>query len=233
MTLALFIRRQGGRGAVREKSEDSAKDSSISPVDRCRKSPMSLASRLSDNPSSADETALVRRAQAGDAEAFAGLVRQHQRMVHALTYRLTGSEADAAVLAQETFVRAWRQLASFRGDSALGTWLYRIALNAGLNWRAGSDRRERAHESWAAERELQETEAPAAFRPDQVNQALQRLKPDYRAAVVLTVYEGMNHAEAASVLGCAETTVSWRVWLARRQLRKWLADLAPRKGADR
>jgi RNA polymerase sigma-70 factor (ECF subfamily) len=194
---------------------------------------MSLASRLSDNPPSADEAALVRLARAGDAEAFAALVRQHQRMIHALTYRLTGSEADAADLAQETFVRAWRLLGGFRGECSVATWLYRIAVNAGLNWKAGTERRRRAHEDWAAERESFAGEAPAGSHSDQVNEALQRLEPDYRAAVVLTVYEGMNHAEAATVLGCAETTVSWRVWRARQQLRKWLADLAPRKGTDR
>lgn len=177
--------------------------------------------------------ALVERARGGDTEAFAELIALHQRMIHALTYRLTGSEADAADLAQETFIRAWRQLASFRGDSPLGGWLRRIAVNASLNWRAGVERRRQAHDGWADELAVNHALAGADDHSRRVNEALQRLTPEYRAAVVLTVYEGLNHAEAARLLGCAEATVSWRVWMARRQLRKWLADLAPRKGAGR
>lgn len=177
---------------------------------------------------------LLDRARHGDTEAFAGLVARHQRMIHSLAYRLTGSEADAADLAQETFVRAWKQLSSFRGESELGTWLYRIAVNAGINWKAGVIRRNRAYNELAGQMALADDEAPpAADNSVRVNEALQRLSPEYRAAIVLTVYEDLNHAEAAKILDCAETTVSWRVWMARRQLRKWLSDLAPRKGGDR
>lgn len=81
----------------------------------------------------ASDDVLVARAQAGDPEAFAGLVARYQRMIHVLAYRMTGSAADAADLAQETFVRAWRQLGAFRAESAFATWLCRIAVHAGLN----------------------------------------------------------------------------------------------------
>lgn len=153
-------------------------------------------------------------------------------MIHSLGFRLTGSAADAADLAQETFLRAWRQLGGFRGDCAFASWLRRIAVNLALNWRAGSDRQQRAHDQWFAEHRS-ETGAGSSIEPERVAAALQRLDPEYRAALVLTVYEGLNHAEAARTLGCAETTVSWRIWRARRQLRGWLADLAPRQGGFR
>lgn len=171
-------------------------------------------------------------ARAGDEGAFGELVREHQHMIHALAFRMTGSAQDAADLAQDTFVKAWQRLGTFRGDSSFATWIHRIALNLCLNWRQRTDR----------SRQLQarlEHEAHAASAPDEamrdaeterlrrINDALQRLSPADRAAVVLTVYEGLNHAQAARQLDCAETTVSWRVWQARRKLRRWLADLGP------
>jgi RNA polymerase sigma-70 factor (ECF subfamily) len=172
-------------------------------------------------------------ARAGDEEAFSGIVREHHRRIHSLAYRMTGSIQDADDLAQETFLRAWRQLRSFRGDSSLATWLHRIALHLSLNWRERASSRQRTRDAYEAE------SRPTAHGGDdggdleaernrRVVEALQRLKPDFRAAIVLTVYEGLNHAEAASRLGCAETTVSWRVWRGRRMLRAWLADLMPR-----
>lgn len=192
---------------------------------------MSLAGRPPDpQHQSAAEAALVRHAQAGDEAAFGELVSSHQRMIHTLTFRMTGSATDAADVAQETFVRAWRQLGSFRGDCSFATWLYRIAVNASLTWRTRADRRQRVQDQWAAQPEEVGDSGDDSLRVGRVVEALQRLEPEYRAAVVLTVYDGLNHAEAARVLGCAETTVSWRIWRARRQLRKWLADLAPANG---
>jgi len=168
---------------------------------------------------------LVARARAGDMEAFTELVMQHQRRIHALAYRLTGSASEAEDLAQEAFLRAWRQLPGFRGDSTFATWLCRITVNLGLNWRA---RRELRGDTAPRSQALPEEATPAAHpATDRVEEALLRLPAEQRAAIVLTVYEGMNHAEAAHVLQCAESTVSWRVWCARRSLRHWLADLAP------
>ncbi|MCW5556576.1 MAG: sigma-70 family RNA polymerase sigma factor [Verrucomicrobiae bacterium] len=173
----------------------------------------------------AAEREQVTRAQSGDMDAFTELVVRHQRQIHALAYRLTGSVTEAEDLAQETFIRAWRQIGTFRGESAFHTWLCRIAVHLGLNWKA---RRERRREDPIGELALPDrTVSNAAPAHEAVTDALQRLPADQRAAVVLTVYEGLNHAEAARVLGCAETTVSWRVWLARRSLRRWLSDLAP------
>jgi len=167
----------------------------------------------------------VARAQAGDMEAFTELVMQHQRQIHALAYRLTGSVTEAEDLAQETFLRAWRQLPGFRGDSAFGTWLCRIAVNLGLNWKARQERR--GETASVSDTVSEEATAVADPAHELVEEALQRLPAEQRAAMVLTVYEGMNHAEAARVLQCAESTVSWRVWCARRSLRRWLAALAP------
>jgi len=179
-----------------------------------------------------EEQAWIARSREGDQQAFEALVLRYQRMIFALTYRMTGSPTEAEDLTQETFIAAFQQLDSFRGDSKFSSWLYRIATNRCLNWRQRDARRERAYENWGRERETNSTIEPHADAVSvSVQQALLKLDDKQRAAVVLTTYEGMNHAEAARVLGCSETTVSWRIFAARRKLKKWLAPLA--KGGTR
>ncbi len=170
-------------------------------------------------------TAPVRR---GDPEAFETLVRRYQRMVHALTFRMTGSAADADDLAQETFIQAYRHLGDFRGQSRVSSWLYRIAVNQCLNWLKRRQRQERLHEEVTG---LDPRPAePDAALADQIQAALMELSPPQRAAIVLTVYDGLTHAEAAAALGCSETTISWRIFVARRKLRKLLKGTATARG---
>ena len=158
------------------------------------------ASRMGDP----DET-LVRASQNGDPAAFEALVRQHQRMIHSLTYRMTGSLADAEDLAQETFVRAYEQIGQYHGGAKFSTWLYRIAINACLNWRQREHRRLEVHTQWASSAETERSPASngQADFSDLVRAALLKLPARQRAAIVLTVYDGLNHAEAAKALGCS------------------------------
>ena len=171
---------------------------------------------------------LVVQTQKGSPAAFEELVRQHQRMIHSLTYRMTGSLADAEDLAQETFLHAYRHIGSYRGTSKFSTWLYRIAVNTCLNWRQSEARRSQLHASCAEEMSVRHSngEIPAGQNGacQQVQSALLKLPAKQRAAIVLTTYDGLNHAEAAQVLGCSETTVSWRVFAARRKLKRWLTS---------
>jgi RNA polymerase sigma-70 factor (ECF subfamily) len=173
----------------------------------------------------ADE-ALVRQSQSGDPKAFECLIVKHQRMIYSLAYRMTGSMADAEDLAQETFIRAYRNIGSYRAVSKFSTWLYRIAINVCLTWRQREARRVEAHGDWAnmadgpaANGESSRAEIELGSR---AHAALLKLPPKQRAAITLTIYEGLNHAEAAKVLGCSETTVSWRVFVARGKLKRWL-----------
>ncbi len=158
----------------------------------------------------------------GDQEAFESLIREHQRMIHSLCYRMTGSLADADDLAQETFIHAYQHLREFRAESRVSSWLYRIAVNQCLNWRKQGDRRARLHQEWGQEERANQSED--AEHAGQVQEALMALSPKERAAIVLTVYEGLNHAEAGRVLRCSETTVSWRVFTARRKLKRILTE---------
>ena len=169
----------------------------------------------------------VEQSRNGDHAAFAALIRTHQPMIHSLTFRMTGSVADAKDLAQETFIRAYQQLGSFNGAAKFSSWLYRIAVNACLDWQRREARRSRLHDRWGQLRDAESVEAGGDDRLDelsrQVQAALMKLPEKQRAAVVLTVYFGHNHAEAAKILGCSETTVSWRVFSARRKLKSLLS----------
>jgi RNA polymerase sigma-70 factor (ECF subfamily) len=167
-----------------------------------------------------EEQAWIRKSRQGDHAAFEALITRYQRMIHSLTFRMTGSQADAEDLAQETFIQAFRQLGSYRAEAKFTSWLYRIAVNLSLNWKKRRERETRLLAEWG---EQQAGDAgPDSQRSRQVQEALLKLNPKQRATVVLTTYDGLNHAEAAEVLGCSETTVSWRLFSARGKLKKLL-----------
>jgi RNA polymerase sigma-70 factor, ECF subfamily len=168
-----------------------------------------------------DEGILIARSKKGDWEAFAVLVRMHQLMIHSLTYRMSGSTGDAEDLAQETFIQAYRGLDGYRGTAKFSTWLYRIALNLCLRWRKREQLRGLANSEWAR---LGTQGAPPDERGERVQEALNLLPPKQRAAVILTAYDGLTHSDAAALLGCAETTLSWRLFAARRRLIRLLKE---------
>ncbi len=145
-------------------------------------------------------------------------------MIHSLCYRMTGSLADAEDLAQETFIHAFEHLGTFRGEARFSSWLYRIAVNLCLNWQKRRVRQERLYQEWSEEA-IVEGNAEHHGLSQQVQEALMKLHPKQRAAIVLTTYDGLNHAEAAKILGCSETTVSWRIFAARRKLKALLKGL--------
>src|SRR6266550_5272015 len=174
-----------------------------------------------------EEADWIRQSREGNHESFAALIARYQRMVHALTFRMTGSLADGEDLAQETFILAFRRLDSFRGESKFSSWLCQIAVNTCLNWKKSQARRERTHQGWAEHEQVSGGTCAAMSQAEEdttrrVQAALLKLNAKQRAAVVLTVYEGMNHAEAARTLGCSETTVSWRLFAARAKLKRLL-----------
>jgi RNA polymerase sigma-70 factor (ECF subfamily) len=175
----------------------------------------------------ADGSNHIRNGLTGDPESFATLVRENQKMIFTVAFRMTGSLTDAEDLTQETLLRAFQHLDSFRGQSKLSTWLCQIAVNLALNWRTREAHRDQVHNTWA-ENALSDT--PGRF-PDELSQrvqlALDMLPPKQRAAVILTVYENQSHAEAARVLNCTEATVSWRVFAARQKLKRLLKGISP------
>jgi len=176
-----------------------------------------------------DDRLRIAECQNGGQEAFENLVRENQRMIHSLCYRLTGSMEDAEDLAQETFVQAFQNLAEFRAEAKASSWLYRIAVNCCLNWRKRRQRQDQTHQEWGRQ------EAAVALddtqRAQQIHEALMKLPTKQRAAIVLTTYDGLTHAEAARALGCSETTVSWRLFAARAKIKRLLKHLQKTGGA--
>jgi len=170
-----------------------------------------------------DTRRIVERPQ-GDQSAFEALIREHQRMIHSLCYRMTGSLVDAEDLTQETFIQAYQHLDGFRAEARFSSWLYRIAVNQCLNWQKRKRRLDQLHQAWSEQRP--ERTADDTGQAQRIQEALMKLPPKQRAALVLTTWDGLNHAEAAAVLGCAEATVSWRVFAARGRLKRLLKDLA-------
>ena len=175
-----------------------------------------------------DESKLIEQSLSGDPEAYGALVNQHQKMIRAMAFRMTGSLDDADELAQDAFLRAYQQLASFNGTSKFSTWVCKIAINLSLDWRRRENRRRAIHSKWAAD--VASNSSSNAGFPDELSRCVQaaidRLPVKQRAALVLTIYENQSHAEAAKTLGCSEATISWRVFIARQKLKRLLKNFA-------
>jgi RNA polymerase sigma-70 factor (ECF subfamily) len=171
----------------------------------------------------ASDQMLVRRAQKGDVDAFEALVRNHERRVYNLCLRLMGNDEDAMDAAQETLLKAWRHLSSFRGASAFSTWLYRVTVNV-----CNDMLRKRRPPSLSVEI-LQETGRDLAdplagdftdrtASVQMVLEGLRRLSPDHRTVLVLRDVQGFSYEEIGELLDCPTGTVRSRLSRARRNL---------------
>ena len=167
---------------------------------------------------------LAARCRAGDADAFEELYRQHARRLFGLVVRMLGSGEDAEDLLQEVFLQAHRKLAGFRGESTLGTWLYRLTMNHCLDHLRGRQAKmSRATESLDDE-DAAEPMAPAPVVPPAISRmdlekAIAALPPGSRAAFLLHDVEGFEHREIAAILGVSEGTSKSQVHKARLKLR--------------
>lgn len=178
-------------------------------------------------PRACNDTELIVLCRRGDEAGYRGLVARHGPMLWRIARRITGSREDAEDLSQEAFVRAFRSLKRFRGRSKFSTYLCSIVVNLSLNHLRWKQRRPETLVGSAGARPAEERKSPRtgaeAFEfKEALEKELDALSPELRASIVLTAIEGMGHREAASVLGCAESTVSWRVHEARKQLRRRL-----------
>jgi RNA polymerase sigma-70 factor, ECF subfamily len=166
---------------------------------------------------------LVARCRAGDSDAFEALYREHSPRLYALARRMTGSSPESEDLLQDIFLQVHRKLDSYRGDAALGTWLYRLAIRQCLDFLRSRQGRMRA-----ASRPLDDEgplvpsmrETPGA-RID-IERAVEQLPPGCRTAFVLHDVEGMEHKQIAELLGVSESTSKSQVFKARMKLRAML-----------
>jgi len=180
---------------------------------------------------------LVRRAQRNERGAFDLLVLKYQHKVVKLVARLLRDPAEAEDVAQEAFIKAYRALGSFRGDSAFYTWLYRIAVNTARNAIASRQRRPLDYEAELSENEqsnlasrLRHTDTPEATALSEeirltVNQAIEQLPEDLRTAIVLREVEGLSYEEIAAAMDCPVGTVRSRIFRAREAIDRALKPL--------
>lgn len=161
----------------------------------------------------------------GDVDDFEHIYRQHAARIYSLACRIAGSADDGEDLLQEIFLQAYRKLATFKGDAALGTWLYRLALNHCLDYvRSRQAKMNKLTETLDAD---DSTFQPAARRETPIarldlERALERLPDGCREAFVLHDVEGFDHKEIAELLGIAEGTSKSQVFKARAKLRAML-----------
>jgi RNA polymerase sigma factor (sigma-70 family) len=183
------------------------------------------------------DSQLVERARSGDLPAYDQLVRRYQERVYATVYHMTSNHEDANDLTQDSFIKAYRALRSFKGDSSFYTWIYRIAINKTINFL--KQRKNRIHLS------LNDLDLNAEHDPDLValvsektprralnlaelneklNTAMQKLSDTHRLVVTLHDVQGLPHEEIGRIMDCNVGTVRSRLFYARQQLQGFLSE---------
>ncbi|TXH12558.1 MAG: RNA polymerase sigma factor RpoE [Gammaproteobacteria bacterium] len=181
---------------------------------------------------------LVERAQAGEQHAFEILVGKYQRKLGRLLSRLVRDQAEVEDVAQEAFIKAYRALPSFRGDSAFYTWLYRIGINTAKNHLVAQGRRAPTSTDFDADEaegfedagQLRDINTPESILQSRqvaetINAALADLPDELRNAILLREIEGMSYEEIAEVMGCPIGTVRSRIFRAREAVAEKLRPL--------
>jgi RNA polymerase sigma-70 factor (ECF subfamily) len=184
------------------------------------------------------DLSLVRRVQRGDKGAFDALVLKYQHKLVKLVMRYVRNPAEAEDIAQEAFIKAYRALPQFRGDSAFYTWLYRIAINTAKNAVVSRDRspieynidRHDNDESYDMQGRMKDSETPEGLvLTDEirttVNAAIDALPEDLRTAIVLRELEGLSYEEIAAAMDCPVGTVRSRIFRAREAIDRRLREV--------
>lgn len=176
---------------------------------------------------------LVDLARRGDTDAFGQLVRRHQRRIHRLAVHMLRDRADAEDITQDTFLRAYRAIATFDGRSEPYTWLYRIAINLSLNRirsrksaRATYDADDPRLDAVLVERRPGSADPARVAHEQQLYASLamgiDQLTETLRTTLILVCIDGRSHEDASAILGAPEGTIAWRIHEARRKLREFM-----------
>lgn len=193
-----------------------------------------------DDPLAPADAELVRRSQEGDTAAFNELVTRYRQRIYAMAYQMTRNEQDAWDLAQDAFVRAWKSIDRFRGDSSFYTWIYRIVSNVTIDaLRKKQGRSETEFDDSLAG--LQGIDVRARTVPggtaspdenirqkeigSRISEAMEKLSPEHRAVLVMKEIEGLQYHEIAQAVGCEIGTVMSRLFYARKKMQAQLKDL--------
>ena len=188
--------------------------------------------------STSDDALLVKRVQKGDKGAFDLLVLKYQHKIVNLVSRYVRDSDEALDVAQEAFIKAYRALPRFRGDSAFYTWLYRIAVNTAKNYLVAAKRRPMDYDldlqnpdQYEMHARLNTVDTPEAVAlkdemQRQINKSINDLPPDLRTAIILREIDGMSYEEIAQTMECPVGTVRSRIFRAREAISKGIASLA-------
>ena len=193
-------------------------------------------------PAQADvsELDLVKQCQAGDSEAFDQLVGRYRNRVFGMIYNMVHNEQDAWDLAQDSFLKAWKSIARFRGQSSFYTWMYRIVTNVTIDWLrkkqvkgsgAEFDDAIQLKDVDPAARTLPKADPLPHQRMERreirarIDDAIKQLSPEHRAVILMKETEDMQYHEIAEALGCSIGTVMSRLFYARKKLQNLLRDL--------
>lgn len=189
---------------------------------------------------------LVARVQNGDKQAFDLLVLKYQRKIMRLLSRMIRDPAETEDVAQEAFIKAYRALPQFRGDSAFYTWLYRIAINTARNWLATNKRRPQSYSSFESEEgetfdetenltdhSTPESELASREIAQTVNKAIEDLPEELRSAIVMREIDGMTYEDIAQSMNCPIGTVRSRIFRAREAIATRLRPIMGNTGDKR
>ena len=168
-----------------------------------------------------NEPSLIKRAQAGDASAFEAVLEANYDTIYTFAYRWCGSQEDAEDITQIVCVKLARAIAQFRFESSFSTWLYRLVINAAKDWQKAQARHTSTSRS---ETDLQDLPAGSSAPENtiflqQLISRMNTLPEGFKETMLLVHAEGMNHREAAAILNIKESTISWRIHEARKQLK--------------
>jgi RNA polymerase sigma-70 factor (ECF subfamily) len=192
---------------------ENSKDSPLSDVQQIRESEMG----------NANDEELALEAARGDPEAFARLLESHYEIIYRLAYRFLGAREEAEDVAQEVCMKLARVIKGFEGRSSFRTWLYRITVNAVRDFQRKGASRHTHEERYVQEKAIEDrASADNPISVSELYSLVNTLPEKLKSTLLLVSAEGLSHKEAALVLGCAETTVSWRVFQARKKLRPLL-----------
>ena len=184
-----------------------------------------------------EDLTLVHHAQHGDVASYDELVHRYQERIYATVYHMTSNHEDANDLVQDTFIKAYRALKTFKGDSSFYTWVYRIAVNKTINFL--KQRKNRLHMSlndvdFNAEKDPDLVALVSEKTPrrdlnlselqDKLNAAMQKLSEHHRMVVTLHDIQGLSHEEIGAIMDCNVGTVRSRLFYARQQLQAYLSD---------
>jgi RNA polymerase sigma-70 factor (ECF subfamily) len=190
--------------------------------------------------SDVSELDLVKRCQAGDTEAFDELVTRYRTRVFGMIYNMVHNEQDAWDLAQDSFLKAWKSIGRFRGQSSFYTWIYRIVMNVTIDWLrkkkikggdAEFDDAIQLREIDPASKTVPKTGALPHQAMEQgeirarIEKAIGQLSPEHRAVILMKEMDDMQYHEIAEALGCSIGTVMSRLFYARKKLQGLLRDV--------